>query len=95
MEGNSIKSQDTPSLTPRTLSFDDNDEEDCQFQKLLKLKCKFFKYEKEWLKVDDEAKVVLGKDLRRGIHYGVVWLIVKSCDGRELISHAVEPNVSN
>lgn len=89
---------ETPPLTPACLSFneEEEEEEERKLETFVKKRCRFYKYDEEeekWsTKIGGVCKAILGKDLRKGIDYGVVWLILKSDKGEELLSHAVEPN---
>ena len=91
---------ETPPLTPVCLSFneEEEEEEERKLETFAKKRCRFYKYDEEeekWsTKIGGVCKAILGKDLRKGIVYGVAWLILKSDKGEELLSHAVEPNVS-
>jgi len=94
-----VLSDVTPSLTLVYLSFSSSigDKEDRSLETLAKNRCKFCKYDeidRTWSRDGRVCTALLGKDLRRGINYGVVWLIIKLSIGDELISHPVEPNAS-
>merc|ERR1711862_296410 len=91
IEGNSKP----PLLASISNSFTDDEEEDEDrtLETLARKRCNFYKYDandKKWSK-KQFVTAIIGKHLRRGIGYGVVWLIIKDNDGKELLEHVVEP----
>lgn len=58
----------------------------------------FWKHSKEEEKrsksVDRTRKITLRKDSRKGIDHGVAWIILKSDEGEEFFSHAVDLSAS-